>query len=121
MQQEMEMYYNYNNMTYCITATSDIHDKLQNDPEFFNKYFATNITSSEVVGVMEKENNDPIIESFSWTRQSTKLLLEKYHERKTKFRDPKIKKSSYGQKLLMNSKKIIILLTKTLWTARCET
>lgn len=27
------------------------------DPEFFNKYFATNITSSEVVGVMEKENN----------------------------------------------------------------
>jgi len=29
---------------------------------------------------------------FNWTQQSTKFFLEKYNERKTKFRDPKIKK-----------------------------
>lgn len=31
-------------------------------------------------------------ENFVWTNQTIKLLLLKYYERKSKFRDPKIKK-----------------------------
>lgn len=35
---------------------------------------------------------DPTGETFKWTNQTTKLLLDKYNERKLQFRDPKIKK-----------------------------
>jgi len=34
---------------------------------------------------------------FNWTQQNTKFLLEKYNERKTKFRDPKIKKKLWAE------------------------
>lgn len=44
----------------------------------YNKYHYSNI--------------DPQSTQFVWIRQNTQLLLEKYSERKTKFRDPKIKK-----------------------------
>jgi len=37
-------------------------------------------------------------ENFTWTNQTTKLFLQKYYERKSKFRDPKLKRSYYGQK-----------------------
>lgn len=33
-----------------------------------------------------------ILGNFAWTNQSTKLLLQKYYERQSKFCDPKIKK-----------------------------
>ncbi|KAL2733864.1 reticulocyte-binding protein 2b-like [Vespula squamosa] len=50
-----------------------------------------NINSCETIGI-QKEVNDINIENFAWTNQTTKLLLQKYNDRKSKFRDPKIKK-----------------------------
>ncbi|XP_043666631.1 uncharacterized protein LOC122628417 isoform X3 [Vespula pensylvanica] len=50
-----------------------------------------NINSCETIGI-QKEVNDMNIENFAWTNQTTKLLLQKYNDRKSKFRDPKIKK-----------------------------
>ncbi|KAL2722018.1 repetitive organellar protein-like isoform X1 [Vespula maculifrons] len=50
-----------------------------------------NINSCETIGI-QKEANDMNIENFAWTNQTTKLLLQKYNDRKSKFRDPKIKK-----------------------------
>lgn len=50
-----------------------------------------NINSCNTIGI-QKEVNDLNIENFAWTNQTTKLLLQKYYDRNSKFRDPNIKK-----------------------------
>ncbi|KAL2733863.1 repetitive organellar protein-like isoform X2 [Vespula squamosa] len=61
------------------------------DEEFFKTYISSNINLCETREIT-KEVNDPNIENFTWRNQITKLLLQKYNDRKIKFRDPKIKK-----------------------------
>ncbi|XP_046821048.1 repetitive organellar protein-like isoform X1 [Vespa crabro] len=89
--EEYEIIYKYNNINYNIVATNKTHVKLKNDKEFFKAYISSNINSCKTTDIIKKVN-DLNIENFVWTEESIKLLLQKYNDRKNKFRDPKIKK-----------------------------
>ncbi|XP_018307723.1 uncharacterized protein [Mycetomoellerius zeteki] len=86
---ELEKEYIYNNIIYKIVATKDVHNSLQNDPNFFTTYFAENMSSLEAICVSEEK-----VSVFTWTKQATKLFLQVYFERKEQFRDPKVQKKS---------------------------
>ncbi|XP_047348197.1 reticulocyte-binding protein homolog 2b-like [Vespa velutina] len=89
--EEYEIIYKYNNINYNIVATNKTHVKLKNDKEFFKAYISSNINLCKTTNITKKVN-DLNIENFVWTEESIKLLLQKYNDRKNKFRDPKIKK-----------------------------
>lgn len=46
------------------------------------------------------------IENFAWTNKTTKLLLQKYYERKDNFRNPKIKKKLLWMEIIKEFKTI---------------
>ncbi|XP_011050921.1 PREDICTED: uncharacterized protein LOC105143991 isoform X3 [Acromyrmex echinatior] len=53
---ELEKEYIYNNIIYKVFATRDVHNSLQNDPNFFTTYFIENMPSQEAICVSEKDN-----------------------------------------------------------------
>lgn len=42
------------------------------------------------------------VQPFAWDKHTTQLLVEQYMHLKDAFRDPKVKKKSYGLKLGMH-------------------
>ncbi|XP_072752790.1 uncharacterized protein [Anoplolepis gracilipes] len=109
-----ENLYIYNGLTYNIVDLLEVHKRLKNDHIFFQTYMKNNISCLEVTGsndlsaLPESEqasNSTEEDNKYSWTINSTKLLLELYKERKNKFRDPKIKKRNLWTEILREMSK----------------
>ncbi|XP_011050919.1 PREDICTED: uncharacterized protein LOC105143991 isoform X1 [Acromyrmex echinatior] len=69
---ELEKEYIYNNIIYKVFATRDVHNSLQNDPNFFTTYFIENMPSQEAICVSEK------VSIFTWTKQAMKFAFARY-------------------------------------------
>ncbi|XP_011858211.1 PREDICTED: uncharacterized protein LOC105555777 isoform X2 [Vollenhovia emeryi] len=88
--------YNHNNKEYEVNEPYEIHMKLQTDETYCAQYFANlstyDATESHVddTECIDDSDNDS---KALWDRKSTKMMLAKYLERLSKFRNPKFKKS----------------------------
>ncbi|XP_032688329.1 uncharacterized protein LOC116852256 [Odontomachus brunneus] len=98
-----EEIYLYNNASYSIMDTKEMHELLKNDPAFLEEYIKKNTTAPVLLSINEMENTGQNIteeNSFTWSIKSTKLFLEAYSERKLQFRDPKVRKKQLWQEIV---------------------
>ncbi|XP_072377499.1 uncharacterized protein [Diabrotica undecimpunctata] len=83
--------YIYNGFVYKITATEDIHKRLD-DTEFFLNYIQECANVVEIKPLEEKQNVPLTVKAFSWNSENTKLLITEYGKYISEFRNPKMKK-----------------------------
>lgn len=88
--------YIYNGIHYNITENNAIHELL-NDAEYFADYITQHQNEIEISRIEEENETAENIQVaheavFTWTAETTILLVTEYGNRIENFRNPKIKK-----------------------------
>ncbi|CAG5037360.1 unnamed protein product [Parnassius apollo] len=91
------------NVQFDVSATDDIHHKLQTDDQFASQYFENLIQQHNTPETADDETDQVANNLISganeseeakfWTPTKIKLLLDEYKKRIKQFRDPGIKKN----------------------------
>jgi len=103
--------YEYNNIKYRVSASKEIHTRLNSDDAFAATFFQQRTTKHATFIGSSQNEEDPasapqdhqeyttessstVFPKYKWTAEMTRRLIALYKEKKNKANDPKVRKKS---------------------------